>query len=344
MNEKSPKLGEALPYINTLPTVGVTLAINLVMAFVFNFGREINLYSVLTDAVICAIITSIINVLLTRSAVKKLREGGMLPAEAPASAFMQRLPRNPALLILVFSVVFALIMFVFTFAIMRFYEIETYTFPRFLVWKLVYSAILSAKICEFATLRYVQPDCKTQDEPVQTGAQTVKNPLPRRENFKNLFDTVTDDFGFNMLVGIFLGGTIIYEHNLIIPPTTRSGIVIGGCILAIIISVRMVLPIATEMKKLRDTGALPVMEKRTWVARLPEKPSRFMLTLMLPIMLVSAVVLWAVLTFFGFETLNFFQFFIIRTIYVSLLSKPVSLLAVLRYCQSGATTTTDAKI
>ena len=240
------------------------------------------------------------------------------------------------LLILLFSAAFSLIMFIFSLAVVWFFGIKTYTFPRFLVWKLVYSTILSIKICELSTLRYVQADCAKPGDPPQTGIQAVKNPLPKKDSFKNLFDTLVNDFGFNMLFGLFVGGTVIYEQNVVIPATTRSGIIIGGCVLGIVVCVRMVLPVATQIKALRDTGALPVLEKRTWVSVLPEKPVRFMLSLLLPVMLVTAAVLWCVLTFFGFETLNFFQFFVIRTIYVFLLSKPVAMLSVMRYCQPPA--------
>ena len=47
----------------------------------------------------------------------------------------------------------------------------------------------------------------------------------------------------------------------------------------------------------------------------------------------SPFVVWLVFAIFEFETLDFFQFFIIRTLYVTLLTKPVVQFAILRYLQ-----------
>ena len=95
----------------------------------------------------------------------------------------------------------------------------------------------------------------------------------------------------------------------------------------------MVYPLAKTIRASRDAGQLPPLDKRTGIVRLPEKPFLLMLVLAFPIMVISAAVLWAVLTFFGFDILNYFQYFIVRTIYVSLLTKPVTQLIVLRYRQ-----------
>ena len=152
-----------------------------------------------------------------------------------------------------------------------------------------------------------------------------------------MFDTMVNDFGFNLVIGLLTGGAaVLADKSVIIYPTTRSGIVLGGLILGVIVSLRMVASVVKSIAATRDAGTLPALEKRNpWVAWIPETPMLFTLTLMPVIMALSAVVLWAVLTFFGFDVLNFFQFFIVRTIYVSLLTKPVVWLAVYRYRQPG---------
>jgi len=72
------------------------------------------------------------------------------------------------------------------------------------------------------------------------------------------------------------------------------------------------------------------------ISWIPASPSKFALTLLLPVMGVSLLAFWSIFTFFGFETLDFFQFFVIRMLFVSLLTKPVVRLAVLRYTQPMA--------
>ena len=130
---------------------------------------------------------------------------------------MQKLPRNPGLLIIILAVLFSVLMVVLSNFVIWFYDIQTYTFPRFAVWKVVYSTILSAKILEVIVLRLVQPDCAKEGDPEQTGEDTIKNPLPRMESFKNLFNTVVDDFGFNMIVGLLFGGTIVVGYDVVLP-------------------------------------------------------------------------------------------------------------------------------
>lgn len=333
-SKAAPRPQAGLPYINNLPLVLITVGINLLMAFVFFFGQEITFERFWLDAVVCAVTSTIICVVFVYLMVNRRRRQGALPREVPQSPLTQRLPKNPALFILIVAIVCALLMALVATVVVRFFEIQTYTFARFVVWKVIYSFVLSAKLIELAILRFVQPDCAPENAPAQTGSETVKDPLPRRETFLNLFNTVVNDFGFNMLVGLLLGGTVVYEKNVVIAPTTRSGIIVGGLVLGVILTLRMVRPVFKSISNLRDAGGLPPLEKRNpLVAWLPAKPTGFALALMPLIMVISAAVLWAALTFFGFETLNFFQYFIVRTLYVTLLTKPVVLLAVLRLRQ-----------
>lgn len=336
MNENSSKNRSSigLPYINSFRWILFVAVLNLVIAFLFQFGRPITKEVLLMDAVVCGVITSIINVIYANYKIRRLRNAGELPKTIPESRFIQRLPRNPILLIVVLAIFFVAFMLLISCLILWFYEIDTYTFPRFAVWKVIYSTILSAKMLELIVLRLVQPDCAKKEDPEQMGQETIKNPLPRLETFKNLFNTIVDDFGFNMIVGLLFGGTIIVEHNVVILPTTRSGILISGMILGIIVTFRMALPIVQGIKLQYDAGALPILpEKMPVISLIPKKPVSFALVLLIPIVVISVLVFWCILTFFGFETLNFFQFFVIRTIFITLLSKPVVKLAVLCYIQ-----------
>lgn len=330
---KDSDRGNRLPYLNSLPSILVVLGINLVFGLLQPLWGLTRL-SILIDAAICGVITSVISVFMTRHRLRKLAKTGALPAEPPRPKLICRLPKNPWLLSLVLAAACAVLLPLFTELLLRFYGITAYTLIRFLAWKLVYSVLLSAKVGELAVLRLVQPDCLLPGDPKQTGQTAVKNPLPKGETFTKLFDTVTTDFGFNMLVGLLMGGTLIVDQNVVIPPTTRAGIFISGAILGAIVAVRMVYPVVKSIRLLRENGTLPTMPQRNpLVAWLPQKPVLFTLTLAPVVIVLTPILFWSVFTFFGFETLNFFQYFIVRTIYVSLLTKPVVKLAILRYMQ-----------
>ena len=323
-----------LPYVDTWQGVMITLAINLLVTAVLYWCGVIGQKAFASDAFNCGFITSISTVALVYPKIKRLRQAGELPRVIEEGQSLQKLPRSPVPLALVLGVLFAVLMTLFALAVQRFFGIEEVTPLRFLVWKLVYATLLSVKLTELVVLRLVQPDCARPGEPEQNGAAIVKNPLPRKETIANLFRTVTGDFGSNLLFGLLFGNVVIRGHDVIIRATTRSSIVIGGLILGAIITLQMIYPVAKSIRAQRDAGALPLAEKRTPAAWLPNRPSLFALALLLPTMLTSAAVLWGTLTFFGFEELNFFQYFVVRTIYVTLLSKLVLRLTILRYTQS----------
>lgn len=334
MKNKEQQTLNGLPYVNTWQGISITLAVNLLVAIVLWLLGGISNDGFIMDALICGATTSIISVAVVYPRIRKIRLGGGLPRQVPEDQWLQRLPRNPVPLTIALSILFAAAMGCFAVVVVWFFEITTYTLLRFLVWKLVYSTVLSVKLADLVVLRLIQPDCIEPGQPEQHGTAAIRNPLPKKETFRNLFNTVTDDFGFNMIMGLLLGGTSIVEgHNVLIAATTRAGIVIGGLILGFILSLRMVYPVIRTIKASRDAGQLPPLEKRTGIAHLPERPLLLTLALMLPVMVISATVLWATLTFFGFDILNFFQYFIVRTVYVSLLTKPLTQLIVLRYRQ-----------
>ena len=323
-----------LPYLDNWRVAAFTAAVNLFCLFIFQYGREITLETALIDAMNAGIITSFINVFYSEWMIKRLRRAGGLPANVPVIGRMSLLPRRPLLLSFVFAAVFGVLTPLFNLLVIKFYGIETFTFARFGVWKVAYACALSAVILEWAALRYVQPDCSDGAASPQSGTQEVKNPLHRISALMGVYNSAVDDFGFNMIFGLLLGGTVVRGGEIVIPPTTRAGIVISGVVLGIIVTFRMAYPIAKSILALRRGGTLPVMptaDRR--VAWLPCKPMKFALALMLPITALSAVTFWAVLTFFGFEELNFFQFYFIRVIFISLLSKCVVRLAIARYMQ-----------
>ena len=323
-----------LPYFNNFWIILGTALFNVLCVLAFHWGKELSAASVIVSAVYCGIISSFICVVIVHRLVQRMRRAGALPRLAPESRLMMRLPKNPALLALCFAILFGALAAGFNVLAIRFFEIATFRLARFAVWQAAYSCVLSAMAVELAVLRFVQPDCAEPGQPEQTGSAKVLDPLPKFSSLASWFNTVTDDFGFNMVVGLVSGGTLVVDHNVIITPTTLSGIVISSLALGVIVTLRMARPIAKSMYDARESGSLPPLEKRNgFLSALPYKPMGMTLALMLPIMLLSLLVFWSVLTFFDFQVLNFFQFFVIRTLYVALLTKLVVAVLVARYRQ-----------
>jgi len=333
MNNQNKQTMNGLPYTNTWQSILITLVINLIVTLILYLLNIINKSTFVTDAFFCGFISTLVSVAVAYPQMKRLRMSGALPSVVEEGHILQKLPRNPILLSLALGVLFALLMGVFAFLVRWFFEIEDITPLRFLVWKLVYATILSIKMTELVVLRLVQPDCSLPGEPKQIGTAIVRNPLPRKDTFSDLLRTITDDFGFNLLSGLIFGSTVVKGHTVTISPTTRDGIIIGGIVLGMILTLRMVYPVAKSIYAQQNAGVLPRMDKSTFLSKLPYRPGLFALILLVPVMLLSAGTLWCVLTFFGFTELSFFQFYIIRSIYVSLLLKVVILIAVRRYSQ-----------
>lgn len=338
MNDLSPEEKPArLPYINHARPVLLTVAVNAAAVFIFLWGKPLTFWIIMADASICGVITSFADVFAVSGSIRKLRSRGTPPKEAPRNRLIGMMPRNPLLFAIALAVAFGLLSPLFNAFIILFYGIKEFSFAPFLVYRLIYTCVLSAKITEIAVLRYAQPDCASAADITAPGAETVKDPFPRVSTLKQWYNTVTDDFGFNLLFGLLAGGTVIQGSLVIIPPVTLDGIAISALILGVIVTARLAYPVAKSMRELRENGGLPLSgtyDKR--IGWIPYSPAKFALVLLLPIVAASLLVFWAVLSFFGFAVLNFFQFFFIRMLFVSLLTKPVVRLAISRYAQPAA--------
>lgn len=150
----------SLPYLNNLQTVLITLAANFVLVFVFNFKMAgYDVYGIAIDAVICAMLTAAIDVLIVQASMKKAWAAGAVPKQVPVSKLMMRLPKRGIGLMLIFGGVFAVICAAINCGLFLYYGFETWTFWQFMLYKLVYSLILSERLVSMAILRMVQEDC-----------------------------------------------------------------------------------------------------------------------------------------------------------------------------------------
>ncbi|MDO5114600.1 MAG: hypothetical protein Q4D58_00745 [Synergistaceae bacterium] len=337
-NDASKKRGsgglfrEGLPYVDDFRLILLTAAVNLACFLFFYYGREIRLGGLLADSFFCGVITPFIDVFLVFSRVRTLRLEGGLPAAVPVSAFAMRLPRSPLALSILFALFFAVVTPLTNFALIKFYGMTRFSFAPMALWKVVYSCLLSAKIVELAVLRYVQPDCALPNEAARRGADSVKDPLPRLSLFKECFGAVTGDFGLNLLVGLLFGGVVISGRTVVILPTTRDAIVIPAVILGLIVTLCMAYPVA---RGVAETAAELPGRSGAAASRRLLAPWKLALALSPLIIALAVIFFWSVMTIFNFEELNFFQFFLIRAIFVSLLSKLVARIAVAHYMRTA---------
>lgn len=325
-----------LPYMNNAMAILLTLGINLAIMVALNWGKSFGLADVLLDAAICGVMTAVINVFFVRHYVTRALASQTLPANLPVSRMMMHLPRNPAFLGLLCALFFGLLTPLINGMIFIFYDFETLRFGQMLVCKLVYACFLSAKILEVAIYRYVQPDV-TGLSPAADAPPSplVKPPLPQISYFQQLYNSWLTDFGMNMVLGLVLGGTIISSDDYVmIAPTLRAGILIGGVISGIIITFMTVPALAKKLATAVTDGEIPRLAKcQPGVAWLPYNHWLLALTLCLPIVIITVAVYTGVLSFFNFESLNFFQFFFIRTAYTAVLVKALVALLLIRYMQ-----------
>lgn len=325
-----------LPYMNNASTILITLGINLAIMFVINWGKTFGLEDILLDAAICGVLTSVINVFFVRHYVSKALKNKTLSGNMPVSKLMMRLPKNPVLFAALCALFFGILTPLINGIIFKFYDFEALLFWQLLVCKLVYSCFLSAKILEVAIYRYVQPDVTGLiPEADVPPSPLVRQPMPQIAYFQQLYNSWLTDFGFNMLVGLLLGGTIITSDDyVLIAPTLLSGIFVGGLISGTIITFMTVPSLAKEIGTSVERGEIPRLPKKNpWVAWLPKNNWLLACSICIPIILVTTTVFYGVLTFFNFQSLNFFQFFFIRTAYTAVLVKGLVPLILIRYMQ-----------
>lgn len=322
--------------MNNATAILITLTINLAIMFAINWGKTFGIEDILIDAAICGVLTSVINVFFVHHYVRKALKNKTLPSNMPVSKFMMRLPKSPVLFAALCALFFGILTALINGTIFTFYGFEVLPFWQMLVCKLVYVCFLSAKILEVAIYRYVQPDFTGQiPEADVPPSPFVKQPIPRISYFQQLCNSWFTDFGFNMVIGLLLGGTIIMDNDYVmIAPILLSGMVISAPITGIIITFMTVPSIAKGIGASVEHGDIPRLTKENpWVGWLPKNRWLLAAALCIPIILLTTIVFYAVLTFFDFQSLNFFQFFFIRTAYTAVLVKGLVPLILIRYMQ-----------
>ena len=332
MNEKQP----SLPYMDNWKVVLLTALINLAVVLVFQFSEgAIDRSSVIIDSLICGALTVVIDLAVVYPGMKRRRAQGLLPANVPVSARMQRLPKNPVLLALVYMPVSAAVIALINWGVMALFGIESFGRWNWLVYKLLYACLLSAKIIEYCIFRYVQPDWAGETGAVP-GA-SVKNPLPKISTLKEMYASISANIAMNMIIGTALGGAVVGEGQVVlIYPTHASGIWMTGLIFGFLTGLLLTRGVLRALKQLIADGALPpeLPPPDRRISWLPKTDLGLTAIVCAAVMAISVVLLPLIMWMLGVTVLNFYQFCILITAYGSPIGHVFSKLLTARCLQS----------
>ncbi len=332
-----------LPYVDNAKAILITLAINLLAVFIFNWPGGVVYGEVLWDSVFCACLTTAIDMGVVYPRLKKMRAAGVMPRRVPESRLMQRLPAHPLALGILYAAVFAALALAANALLLSFFGIRALAFLPWTVYKLIYATVLSVMLVEYCIFRYVQPDWaggKPEGGAAAVSADPgppVKNPLPKIGMFKEIYGAVTGNIAMNFIMGTLLGGVVLgADASVVVFPTTVEGIPITGLVFGLIVGVlvtngvvQAMRPIMAESGGAILAGAVPD-RRLTW---LPKSQAALTAVVCLAAMLFSAVALPAILTLFNLPVLNFYQFTVLISIYAALLGKPLSFILTKRCMQ-----------
>ena len=349
----------ALPYINNISAVLITVVINLVIVFFVSWPGGMSFLAVMIETACCAVITVVVNMILVYRKMKMIRNTGDMPTEVPLSNLMQRLPKNPFALSAVCFVGFAVIMVAINALILSAFGMQYLDFWPWVAYKIIYTTLLSIKITEFIIFRYVQPDWANTGDTIQGAKEdgqkegkegTVKNPLPKFSIFSEMFGSVATNAVINLLLGLATGSVIIgADQSVFINPTTIEAIPITGVVFGIITGVlvtniSMKTANATLLSQDKQTFAgiekAPSDKRFSWM---PKRKVSMTIVICILMMILSAVILWSVMALFEIEVMNFYQFVVFVTVYAAIMSKPLQYIIVKRCSQPDYITRLLAK-
>ncbi len=312
-----------LPYIGNARTVSLTLLLNLLLSWLFRLDRY-GALDIVVDAVICALLTVAIDIAVVWRGVRKAKAAGAVPAEVPISRLMMLLPKTPLGLIAVLGLLFAVLCAVVNTTVFSWYGFESWTFGQFLLYKLVYSLILSERIVSLGILRLVQPDCReSNDEHTSAPAQPVKNPLPSLSGVQELFSTVSANLALQLFFNPYLDRYTVGGDRSIIAEA-----VIGSAVTCFIVVGMM----AKTLDMARANGEFNVPPNRLLMF-FPRNRWLFALGCALLAGPIGAAVFVGLFRFYGFESWTFYEIFWVKIAYLTVLSKVLVAFSLRRFTQ-----------
>lgn len=330
-----------LPYLNSMKLVLLTVALNLVCAFFFQFSLTNMLrLQMEIDGALSGALTALINTVVIYTIMSRRRAQGIVARQVPLSQGMQKLPASLGGLVAVNVVLFGAVGYGLSALFLRFFAVQILSVPHWLVLKLIFVCVLSAKIIEFVVLRLVQPDWQ---ESYRATAQTkfqdqVRNPLPSGATAIACYKAVAANIAMNIVMGYLMGDVRLQmDQTLVVQPTNSIGMGITGIILGgltaylVTSSVLQELPSWHAAWSEEEWARVSATQKgEFWLRLLPHRNIPLRITVCVLSMLVSALILPQLMRIIERPELNFLQFCVLITLYGSVLSKVLASLLVAR--------------
>ena len=314
----------SLPYIDNTKAISSTLLLNILLPWIFRLDRyEWN--DIVVDAVICALLTTIINVLVVWHFVRKARDAGSIPSEVPVSKFMMLLPKNRLGLMVVLGTFFAVLCAGGNYTVFTWYGFESWSFGQFLLYKLIYSLILSERIVSLCILRLVQPDCQKSDSDHKAATvQPIKNPFPTLSGVQGLFSNVSANLALQLFFNPYIERYAIGGDRSIIVEG-----VIGSAVTCFII----VGLITKTLDMARANGEFNNVPPNRWLTLLPKNRWLFTFLCTLIAAPIGTAFFVILFLFYGFESWTFYEFFWVKIAYLTVLGRILVALTVRRFTQ-----------
>jgi len=332
----------SLPYVDNAKAILITVIINIGVIFLFNWPGGVTYQGVIWDSLICAFVTVLLDMWIVYTALKKIRDGKGMPSQVPVSPLMQALPQNPFALGLIYAVVFGAYIVGINAGILYFFGIQSMSFAPWMIYKLIYATLLSAKIVEYCIFRYIQPDWANAEN-ANTNTQTtsnikpIKDPLPKISIFKEMYASVTGSIATSIIIGTALGGVKIGAgSSVVIAPTTVEGIPITGLVFGLITGILVTKAVLKELDTIIIASGSAMAEATVsdkWFTWMPVRKVTLMIFVCFCVMVFSAVALWLIMTLFSISVMNFYQHIVFMTVYAAIISKSLSYLLVKRCMQ-----------
>ena len=327
----------SLPYANNTRALCITVVINMACVFLFQYPHGITFHGVLQDSMVYGGITTAITLVIIYPRLRAMRDMRAIPRQTPESRFMQRLPANPVLLGCIYAGFFGLLTLGINALVLGFFGIERLGFMQWLVYKLIFSTVLSIKIAECCIFRYIQPDWAGEETRSDRPDPSVKNPFPKIGVLRAMYSSVAANIAMNIIIGSVLGGVRgASDGTVVIHPTTVQSIPITGLVFGLIAGVLVTTSVLKKMNA-AILASLPAPDTTATASRflawMPVRNLPLVLCASLCVMAFSSVTLWALMAFFGVSVMNFYQFTIFITVYASIISRPLSALLVRRCLQ-----------
>ncbi len=153
----------------------------------------------------------------------------------------------------------------------------------------------------------------------------IKNPMPKILVYKEIFDSVA-----STLVQMLIFNPYLEPYVL----DGKRSIVSEALFVSLLTTLIVAISVSKKIQKGRFNGEIPGFERgNNYLMKLPKKGWLLGLVLSLVTIPLGIFTFLLIFNFYGFESWSFYQFFWVKFVYASLLSKGLVKILILRNLQ-----------